>query len=98
MGEVPNDISVGSMKETERRLPELCIYKVEVEMIGELVNICSQNLFKKSIYLNQSKYDMLEGEIIVKLDEFLPYTKSCKNELFELNYRFNVKPFFGDSE
>jgi hypothetical protein len=59
IGEVSNDISLGSIKHTERKNLGFGIYKVEVEMIAELVGICTQSIFKKMVTLNQSTYDML---------------------------------------
>jgi hypothetical protein len=67
-------------------------------MIGELVGFSKRTLFKKMIYLNQSTYDMLEGEIMVNLSNYTAFPSSFHNELFTLNYTFNATPFFGSEE
>jgi hypothetical protein len=61
LGEVPNDISLVSMKQTERRNTGIGVQRVEVEMMGELVGIAQRPIFKKTITLSQSNYDMVEG-------------------------------------
>lgn len=96
LGEVPNDISLVSMKHTERKQTGLGVHRVEVEMVGELVGICEQSVFKKTVSLSQSNYDMLEGEIMVNLTDHLAFPQSSSNELFTLRYYFNVRPIFED--
>lgn len=63
-------------------------------MVGELVNICTHTIFKKTVTLNQSNYDMVEGEVMVNLDDYVSLAKSYHNELFTLRYNFNVKAIF----
>lgn len=79
LGEVPNDISLVSMKHTERGNTGIGVQRVEVEMVGELVDIAQRPIFKKTITLNQSNYDMVEGEVMVDLTEHLSFLRSCAN-------------------
>ena len=79
LGEVPNDISLVSMKHTERKHTGLGVRRVEVEMVGQLVGICEQSLFKKTVPLSQLNYDMLEGEIMVNLTDHLGFPHSSAN-------------------
>lgn len=79
MNEVPNDISLVSMKDTERKNIGFGVQKAEVEMVGEISNICSEVIFKKMIYLNQCSYDMVVGEGMVKLQEYLNHPYSFSN-------------------
>lgn len=41
---------------------------------------------------------MVEGEIMVNLDDYISFAKSYHNELFTLTYNFNVKAIFEDDE
>lgn len=67
-------------------------------MWGELTNIRKQVIFTKMISLNRLNYDMIEGEAMVKLRDYLQYPYSCQNELFELKYYFTLKAFFGEED
>ncbi len=65
-------------------------------MVGELVGIAQKPIFKKTITLNQSNYDMVEGEAMVDLTEHMPFLRSSTNELFTLRYFFNLRPLFDE--
>lgn len=48
-------------------------------MVGELEGFSKRTLFKKMIHLNQSTYDMLEGEIMVNLSNYTAFPSSFHN-------------------
>lgn len=49
----------------------LAVSKVQIQMWGELTNIRKQVIFTKMISLNRLNYDMIEGEAMVKLRDYL---------------------------
>lgn len=48
-------------------------------MFAELIGFSKRSLFKKMIHLNQSTYDMLEGEIMVNLSSYTAFPLSFHN-------------------
>jgi hypothetical protein len=56
---MPPEVSLTSIKGTNRRATELSVQRVEVQMWRELSGISSELIFSKSIGLTKENYDML---------------------------------------